>query len=419
MNIYALIIVFTLIGAYLLELIADTLNLRALNPELPDEFQGVYDQPTYGRSQEYTRVRTRFGLITATFDLAVLLFFWHSGGFNWLDMLVRSWQTGPLWTGVVYIGLLGISKAVIDLPFAVYSTFVIEEKFGFNRTTPALFLADMVKGLALAVVLGGPLLAVVLYLFQTAGQGAWLYCWLTAAAFIVVMQYVAPVWIMPLFNKFSPLADGDLKTAIMDYAASVAFSLADVFVIDGSKRSSKANAFFTGFGKNKRIALFDTLIAKHDNDELLAILAHEIGHYQKKHIRQGMVISILHMGVIFFLLSLFISRAGLFEAFYMQNPSIYAGLIFFSLLFTPLEIFLSLFMQMLSRHNEFAADRFARETTGQGETLVKALKKLAGDNLANLTPHPFYVFLHYSHPPLMQRIAALRASDSQSVSACN
>jgi STE24 endopeptidase len=235
-----------------------------------------------------------------------------------------------------------------------------------------------------------------------------LYCWLTASAFILFIQFIAPTWLLPLFNKFSPLPEGQLREAIMRYARSIGFTLSNIFIMDGSRRSGKSNAFFTGFGRNKRIALFDTLIAKHDLSELVAILAHEMGHYKKRHIQQGMVLSILHMGIIFFLLSILIKHQGLFAAFFMAHSSIYAGLIFFSLLLAPLEMVFSMLLHSVSRKNEFAADRFAALTLDNGEALVRALKNLSRDNLANLTPHPFYVFLNYSHPPVLKRIAALR-----------
>jgi STE24 endopeptidase len=222
------------------------------------------------------------------------------------------------------------------------------------------------------------------------------------------LQFIAPTWIMPLFNKFTPLEEGELRESIFSYARSVNFSLENLFVMDGSKRSTKSNAFFTGFGKHKRIALFDTLIEKHSVAELVSILAHEIGHYKKKHILQSMAISILHSGLMFFLLSIFISHKGLFDAFYMEQMSIYAGLIFFGMLYSPLELLLSIFLQIFSRKNEYEADRFAVETTDTPETMVNALKTLSVHNLSNLTPHPFYVFLNYSHPPVLERIQALR-----------
>ncbi|MEN8135848.1 MAG: M48 family metallopeptidase [Thermodesulfobacteriota bacterium] len=409
MNIYGLIILIALLGNFVLAVIADWLNLRALDPNLPGEFEGVYDTEKYASSQEYTRVGTRFGFVTTIFDLTLLLVFWQVGGFNYLDQLVRGWGLGVIATGLVFTGILLLTKTLISLPFSIYSTFVIEERFGFNRTTPATFITDLLKGIMLTIVLGGPLLAAVLWFFATAGNLAWLWCWGAVTLFTLIVQFIAPAWIMPLFNKFSPLEEGELREAIFNFADSVDFSLKNVFVMDGSKRSSKSNAFFTGFGRNKRIALFDTLINNHSVPELVGVLAHEIGHYQKKHILQGMVISILHTGVMLYLLSIFVSHPGLFAAFHMEHSSIYAGMIFFGLLFTPIEMIISLLMNILSRHNEFEADAFAAEHTGEPKSMIEALKKLSVHNLANLTPHPFYVLLHYSHPPLLQRITALRA----------
>ncbi len=408
MNIYTIIIITTLVFSYLISLITEILNLKALRNELPEEFEGVYDAEAYRKSQEYTRVTTRFGFMTSTFSIILTLLFWFAGGFNYLDQIVRAWSLHPILNGLLYIGILIIVKSILSLPFSIYATFVIEERFGFNKTTPLTFITDLLKGLALSILLGGPLLAGVLAFFQYTGNMAWLYCWLATTLFTLFVQFIAPTWIMPLFNKFTPLEDGELKEAILFYARSVSFSLKNLFVMDGSKRSTKSNAFFTGFGKNKRIALFDTLIEKHTVKELVAVLAHEIGHYKKKHIIQGMIISVLHMGVMFFLLSVFISHKGLFEAFYMDNTSIYAGLIFFGMLYSPIELILSIFMQILSRKNEYQADRFAAQTTKTPESMIDALKKLSVANLSNLTPHPLYVFLNYSHPPMLERIKAIR-----------
>jgi len=408
MNGYALIILAALIIDYSLDVIADALNLRALREELPAGFEGVYDAEKYRRSQEYTRVNTRFGFVTGTFDLAVMLVFWFAGGFSYLDEIVRGWNLHLIWTGLLYIGILMLVKTALSLPFSVYATFVIEERFGFNKTTPATFVKDLVKGLLLAAAIGGPLLAGVMAFFQYAGSFAWLYSWCAVTLFMLVMTYVAPTWIMPLFNKFTPIEEGELKEKILAYAKSVAFSLKGIFVMDGSRRSTKSNAFFTGFGRNKRIALFDTLIEKHTVPELVAVLAHEIGHYKKRHIVKGLIIGIAHTGIVFFLLSVFLTHAGLFRAFYIDQPSVYTGLIFFGMLYAPIEMLLSLFMHIISRKNEFAADRFAADTTGTPDAMIDSLKKLSTHNLSNLTPHPFHVFLHYSHPPVLQRIEALK-----------
>jgi STE24 endopeptidase len=410
MNIFAVIILATLLVDFVLNLVADFYNLKSLDKGLPEEFSDVYDEATYQKSQRYTKVRTKFGFFTSSFNLAVLLVFWFAGGFQWLDEIVRSWELGVIWTGLVYIGLLLLARSVISLPFSIYSTFVIEEKFGFNKTTPKTFVLDLVKGLGLSILLGGPLLAGILAFFTFIDQYAWLYAWGAVTAFTLFIQFVAPTWIMPIFNDFEPLEDGDLRQKIRDYADKVNFALEGIYVMDGSKRSSKSNAFFTGFGKNKRIALYDTLIENHTDDELVAVLAHEIGHYKKKHIIKNMAISIVQTGIMFFLLSVFLNSQGLFDAFYMEQMSVYAGLIFFGMLYAPIDMIVSVFMQILSRKYEFQADEFA-STTYQKEPMVEALKKLSKDNLSNLTPHPFYVFLNYSHPPVLQRIKAIRATD--------
>ncbi|MCB2205283.1 M48 family metallopeptidase [bacterium] len=404
MNIYAVIILVTLLLTTALEVWADLLNLRALSPELPDEFKDVYDEKEYARSQEYTRVRTRFGFISGGFDLLIMLLFWFSGGFNWLDVQLRTLELGPIWTGLLYIGSLSAGMGILTLPFSVYSTFVIEERFGFNRTSVKTFILDMLKGALLGVLIGGPVLALVLWLFLTAGTIAWLYAWLAVTAFMIVMQYIAPTWIMPLFNRFTPLEEGPLRDEILRYADSVQFPLKGIFVMDGSKRSSRSNAFFTGFGKNKRIVLFDTLIEKHDVEELTSVLAHEIGHYRKKHIIVGLLLSVIETGVMFFLLSLFISQAALAHAFFMAHVSVYAGLVFFGMLYSPVSFLLSIGMNALSRKHEFEADRYAVLTYRKPDAMASALKTLSVTNLSNVTPHPVYVFLHYSHPPMIERL---------------
>lgn len=412
MNSYGLVILFTMLLNYLLNLSADVLNLSRLSDELPEEVQGIYNSDEYLESQEYTRVNTKFGFITSTFHLLVTLIFWFSGGFNLLDQVIRTWGFSPLITGLVYISALLILNKIISIPFSLYGTFVIEAQFGFNKTTPKLYFTDFIKGALLSFIIGGPMLAVLLAFFEWAGTWAWLYAWGITTVFTLMIQLIAPTWIMPLFNKFKPLEPGELKDQIMAFAKSIHFPLQNVLVMDGSKRSSKSNAFFTGFGKNKRIALFDTLIETQTIPELVSILAHEIGHYKKKHITQSLILSTIHTGFVFYLLSIFISRSGLYEAFYMSQSSIYTGLIFFGMFYSPIEFILSLLLNMLSRKNEYEADRFAVETYKQPEVMVDALKKLSAHNLANLTPHPIYAFLNFSHPPLLERIRAIRAASA-------
>ena len=408
MNAYAAIVLAALLLEYVVGIVADLLELRALRPEPPPEVADVYDPERYRRSQEYTRARTRFRLVPATFHLLVLLGFWGAGGFAWLDGATRALELGPIPTGLVFVGALALASSLLGLPFAWYATFRIEERFGFNRTSPRTFWLDRAKGLLLAVVLGAPLLALVLWFLGRAGEAAWLWCWLVVAVFSVTVQLVAPTWILPLFHRFRPLEEGELRDAVLAYARRVSFPLEGLFVVDGSRRSTKANAFFTGFGRRKRVALYDTLIAKHTLEELVAIVAHEIGHYKRHHILQSTVLGILQAGAMLFLLSLFLREPALFEAFGVQRPSVHAGLVFFALLFAPVELVLSLLVHAFSRRNEYEADRYARETTGTPAALISGLKKLSADSLTNLTPHPFYVLLHHSHPPLPQRIAALR-----------
>ena len=296
MNIFLIIIIIALVAEYFLGIVSNVLNLRALKPEPPEQLQDIYEPEQYKKSQQYTRVNTGYDMITGTFNLAVLLTFWFFGGFNEMDVLVRGWELPEIVTGVLYIGILGLLYTAITLPFSAYHTFVIEAEFGFNKTTLATFVMDRLKGLALAVVLGVPIMGAIIGFFEYADSLAWLYAWVVLTVITVFVQFVAPTWIMPLFNKFTPLEPGELRDAIFDYAGSVDFKIDNIFVVDGSKRSSKANAFFTGFGKNKRIALFDTLVENHTAPELVAVLAHEIGHYKKRHIMQGLVTSIIHTG---------------------------------------------------------------------------------------------------------------------------
>jgi len=408
MNTIAFIILLAIIFDFILNGIADYLNLKMLRSDLPQPFQGVYDPDRYRKSQQYLRVNTRFGWVSGTFNVILILVFWFGKGFPMLDEWVRSFNYGPVVTGLAYMGILIFVKSILSLPLSLYATFVIEARFGFNQTTWSTFVLDLAKGALLAVLLGTPLLAGILLFFEYAAANAWWFCWIAVTLYMLGVQFIAPTWIMPLFNKFSPLEEGELKSSILSYAGSIRFPIENVYVMDGSRRSSKSNAFFTGFGKHRRIVLFDTLIKQHTAKELLAVLAHEMGHYKKKHILQSMILGIVQMGIMLFLLSLFISYQGLFDAFYMPQQSVYAGLIFFGMLFSPLGFFIGIFMQMLSRKNETAADRFAVETTHDYHSMAEALKKLSINNLSNLLPHPLYVFLNYSHPPVLQRIQAIQ-----------
>ena len=404
-----IVILVTLAGSYLIGTIADFLNLNNLNQPLPAEFNNHFDQKKYSDSQNYLKANTKFGFITSSVDLVIILLFWFSGGFQMIDSFVRSFDFNSIISGLFFTGILIFLKFVISLPFTLYTTFVIEEKFGFNKTTPKLFITDLIKSIILLVTLGGILLSTILWFLEFGGQWAWIMCWTASTLFLLVVQYIVPTWIMPLFNKFTPLEDGPLKESIISYAKSIDFSLSNIFVMDGSKRSSKSNAFFAGFGKNKRIVLFDTLIKEQSIEELVSVLAHEMGHFKKKHIIKRMVLGIFQMGFIFYLIFIFISHEGLFHAFFMEEISIYAGLIFFGMLYSPIDLFISILFQISSRKDEYEADLFAAKTIKNSQPLINALKKLSAHNLSNLTPHPFYVFLNYSHPPVLARINTLKS----------
>lgn len=408
MNIYLVIILFIIIGSYLSDTIVETVNVRHARTDLPEEYEGYYDAETYRKAQSYLKENTRFGIVAATVTTPIIIAFILVGGFNLVDQFTRSFQFGPIPTGLIFAAILLLSSQIIGIPFSIYSTFVIEEKYGFNRTTVRTFALDILKSWLLAAVIGGVIFSIVLWLFDKAGDWAWAYCWVVVALFQMVLVFVAPVVILPLFNKFHPLGDGELKTAIENYAKSQDFKMRGVFKMDASKRSTKSNAFFTSFGRFRRIVLFDTLIKRHTLDELVSILAHEMGHYRRKHILKAILMSITTTGLLFFLLSLFINNEGLFSAFKMQNVSIYASLFFFGFLYEPIDMVLSIFSNILSRKHEYEADVYAVSTYGQPESMISGLKKLTVDNLSNLTPHPLKVFLSYSHPPVLERIRAIR-----------
>ena len=406
--VFLVIILAILIGEYLLNLIVETKNVRFLRTDLPDEFSGYYDRGKYRKSQEYLKENTRFGFITDSIATPVTIAFILFGGFNLIDQFARSFHLSTIPTGLIFAAVLMLASQIVAIPFSIYSTFVIEEKYGFNKTTPRTFVLDILKTWVLATVIGGILFSAVLWFFEEAGPWAWAYCWIAVTLFQVFLLFVAPVVIMPIFNKFTPLEDGELREAIEEYAKKQDFKLKGVFTMDGSKRSTKSNAFFTGFGRFRRIVLFDTLIEKQTKDELVSVLAHEMGHYKKKHILKSIVISIFTTGLMFYILSIFINNRELFAAFQMQHTSIYASLFFFGFLYAPIDMILSVFGNMLSRRHEYEADGYAVATYRKPQSMITALKKLSVDNLSNLTPHPLKVFLTYSHPPVLERIRAIR-----------
>ena len=410
-NFMAVVIVISVFALWKLELLATLLNLKAFPATVPAALADLLTPEKLDSARDYLRVNARFGVVQSTVALTAFLMFWALGGFGWLDALSRGWTSSELLAGLVFISLLVLGQGLIDLPFAIYDTFVIEEQFGFNRSTPLTFVMDRIKGLLLAAVLGLPLLAAVVWIFGNFNQ-AWLWAWVAVTGFQLLLTYLAPTWIMPLFNRFSPMPDGPLKQAIEALGVRCGFPLTGVFVMDGSKRSTKANAFFTGLGKQKKIALFDTLIEKSSQAELLGVLAHEIGHYRCGHIKQRLLIGIFQTAAIFYLLGLAIHPNGvfarhLFDAFGVATISPHVGLVLFSLLLQPLSKLLAVLANAWSRKHEFEADAYAAKVTGDGAALGEALKKLSADHLSHPSPAALRVWLDYSHPPLLQRLSAL------------
>jgi STE24 endopeptidase len=412
-----IVILALIVGFFLLNSWIHWLNLNAARPEIPPEFQEVYDADTYAKSQQYLKEHTKTDLVTDTIQTAATVAFILLGGFSWVHRQAVEVSGDLIPQGLVFGGILIVITTVWSLPFKAYETFVLEEKYGFNRTTPKTFVLDLIKGLLLTVAIGAPLFSLLLWFFSSAGGHAWWISWLVVTLVQLVLLYLAPAYILPLFNKFEPLEDGTLRTKLERYAGEQGFQLSGLFKIDGSRRSTRANAYFTGFGKNRRIALFDTLIDKHSDDELVAILAHEVGHAKCRHIHKQLILGILSTGLMFFLLSLAIRFPGLYEAFGLPAEPplpIYAGFIFFGFLYTPVSTLVSIFTNILSRKFEYEADAFAVATTQGPDPLISGLKKLSVDNLSNLTPHPFLVFLEYSHPPVLDRIAAMKPTASDS-----
>lgn len=403
-----ILILVILVGSALLDVVVNWLNLRRSASRLPAEFAGFCDAKRYATAQEYLRANTFLAIIKTALFTALIVVFILSGGFKLVDQAARHFHSGGIVTGLIFVGLLALPLFLLRIPFAAYETFVIEERFGFNRTTMLTFVLDLLKSAALLSVLGALTLSFVFWLFEKAGAFAWVYAWLGLFMFQLFLAFVAPVLILPLFNKFVPLPPGELRSEVENYARNQDFGLQGVYSMDGSRRSVKANALFTGLGRFRRIVLYDTLISKHSVPELVSVLAHEIGHYQRGHILKLLLISLAGSGVMFFILSLIIRLPALFAAFGVDRPSVYAGIVFFGLLYAPIDQTLSVFSNFLSRSFEYEADAFAVATAKEPESLVVALKKLSVDNLSNLTPHPLKVFLDYSHPPVLERIAAIR-----------
>ncbi len=408
MNIYFIIIIGIIIFEYILSFIIRTLNIRSLDPSVPEEFSDTFDEEKYKKSQLYAKANSSFEGITSTYSLLLGLIFIFSGFYNTIDIYARSFDLNNILTGLSFFLILTIISDLLSMPFSIYRTFIIEEKFGFNKTTIATYFSDKAKQYLLMIIIGGPVLGAILYFFENAGEWGWLYVWLFITFFSIIMQPIFNNFIAPMFNKFTPLEDGPLKEKITEYLNKVNFPVKKLEVVDGSKRSAHSNAYFSGFGKSKRIALFDTLVEQLDDNEILAVIAHEVGHYKLKHIHSGIILSSIQTGIMFFILSFFIMNEGLFSVFYMDNLSIYASLLFFSMLYSPISMITGIIFMIISRRNEFSADAYSSKTAELPKSLISGLKKMSKENLSNLTPHWLNVFLNYSHPPVIDRINALR-----------
>lgn len=391
---------------YHLELAVALLNVAQFRKPLPAALRALYDEEKLERCREYHLRGAQVDIARDSALLAALLAFWLGGGFGWLHERSVALAGGPVVSGVLAIGALLLARHLLDLPFTLWQTFRVEAEFGFNRTTPATFLADQIKTLLLLALLGAPLLALVLWFFATQPWAA-AWAWLSVAAFSLLMTWLSPRLIMPLFLRFEPLAAGPLRDAILGLAERLRFPVADVSVVDGSRRSSKANAFFAGFGRGRRIALYDTLVESHERDELLAVLAHEIGHAKRGHVPRHLALALLESALLFAALAFALRAPGLFAAFGVPDQPPGLGLVFFSLVWQPAGLLLSVAGAALSRKHEFEADAYAREAMGSPAPLASALKKLSSDHLAHPQPHPLAVRLHYSHPPLGSRLTAL------------
>ncbi len=402
------VILLIIILDYVFDRLMDYLNASRWSKTLPEELKGIYDEEKYRKSQEYSRVNMRLGTITSTLSFVFILLMLIIGGFGYLDDFVQQYTSHDVWMALLFFGILGLASDILSAPFDLYGTFVIEERFGFNRTTPKTYVLDKLKGWMLALVLGGGILAVFVWFYHTAGSLFWLYAWILFSAFSIFMMMFYSTLIVPIFNKQTPLEEGELRSAIEAFAEKAGFRLDNIFVIDGSKRSAKANAYFSGLGPKKRIVLFDTLIKEHTNEELVAVLAHEIGHYKMKHTTRGMLVSLVHTGVMLYLLGLFINRPELSGAIGASEPSFHMGILAFGLLYSPVSLVLGILGNRLSRRYEYQADAFAAENYDP-QPLKEALKKLSVNHLSNLRPHPAYVYVHYSHPPLLKRLEHLEA----------
>jgi STE24 endopeptidase len=394
------------VAGFIIERYLDYLNSKMWSESLPEKLKGICDEEEYRKTQLYQKENNRLALWTSVFNLVVILIMIIAGGFALVDIFARSISLNLIIVSLIFFGIIGFASDIINIPFSYYDTFVIEKKFGFNTMKQRTFITDHIKSWFIALLVGIPVLGLITWFYYKTGKNFWIYAWVLITLFSVFINFFYSELIVPLFNKQTPLQEGSLRTAIEDFAEKTGFKLRNIYIIDGSKRSTKANAYFSGFGPKKRIVLYDTLQKELTEDEIVAVLAHEIGHYRKKHVMINILLSVCLSGLMLFLFSLVINNPQLSQAIGSETTSFHLGLIVFGILYSPLSLLIGLLSNYISRQNEYSADRFAKENYKE-EILAAALKKLAVRNLSNMMPHPAYVFFHYSHPPLLSRLAKL------------
>lgn len=401
------ILIAIIIVKFLFDTFVNFLNSKHFNDPIPNELQGIYNEEEYLKSQEYKKANYKFSLVTSIISIIATLLFFIFEGFAFVDQIAKGLSDNTIVITLIFFGIIVFASDVLSIPFSYYATFVLEEKFGFNKTTKKTFIVDKIKGWLMMIFIGGGILALITWFYQLTTDNFWLYAWALMSVITIFMNLFYSKLIVPIFNKQTPLESGELKNEIENFAKKVGFKLDNVFVIDGSKRSTKANAYFSGFGRQKRITLYDTLINDLETDEIVAVLAHEVGHYKKKHIIYNLLLSVLLTGFTFYILSLLVGNLTLSIALGVETASFHIGLIAFGVLFSPISEITGLFMNALSRKFEYQADDYAKENFN-ANALISGLKKLSKNSLSNLTPHPLYVKIHYSHPTLLQRFLNLK-----------
>jgi STE24 endopeptidase len=405
-NIIFFLILIIPVTGFIIERYLDYLNSRMWSDTLPEKLKGICDDEEYKKTQLYQKDNNRLSYWSSSLNLAVILIMIIAGGFALVDNLARSFSSNSVIISLVFFGIIGFVSDIINIPFGYYDTFVIEKKYGFNTTTIRTFIADHIKSWFIALLVGIPVLGLITWFYYKTGKNFWLYAWGLITAFSVFFNLFYSELIVPLFNKQIPLPEGSLRTMIEGFSQKTGFKLRNIYVIDGSKRSTKANAYFSGFGPKKRIVLYDTLQKELSEEEIVAVLGHEIGHYKKKHVLLNLIFSVIITGLMLFLLSVVVNSPLLSYALGSKNSSFHLGLIVFGILYSPLSLIIGLLTNWVSRRNEFAADKFVKENF-KPELLASALIKLSVKNLSNMMPHRAYVFFHYSHPPLLGRLEKL------------